>query len=65
MAKTTGKAAAKPAAKKTIKKAKTAGVETNLIRRLMKKQANPKVAQFSPGDTVNVFVKVIDRKSVV
>ncbi len=54
------KAASKTAAKKTTKKTKTAGQETNLIRRLMQKTANPKIADFSPGDTVNVYVKVIE-----
>lgn len=58
----TSKAAPKTAAKKstTKKVTKTAGQETNLIRRLMQKQANPKIAGFSPGDTVNVYVKVIE-----
>lgn len=60
MATKTGKAAPKAAAKKTTQKTKAAGQETNLIRRLMQKQANPKIADFSPGDTVNVFVKVIE-----
>lgn len=60
MATKTGKAAPKAAAKKSTKKTKAAGQETNLIRRLMKKQANPKIADFSPGDTVNVYVKVIE-----
>lgn len=53
-------------AKATPKKTKTAATdkapakETNLIRRVTKKVANTKIAQFSPGDTVNVYVKVIE-----
>lgn len=56
--KTTTKASAK--VKKTSAKSAKTGAETNLIRRLLKKQANPKIADFSSGDTVNVFVKVIE-----
>ncbi len=57
------KAAAAKATKttKTPKKAKAAGVETNLVRRITKpKTTNTKIAAFSPGDTVNVYVKVIE-----
>lgn len=59
------KAAAKTA-KKTTKKVKkattTKGVETNLVRRVTQKKATPnaKIATFAPGDTVNVYVKVIE-----
>ncbi len=57
------KAAAAKATKttKTPKKAQAAGVETNLVRRITKpKTTNTKIAAFSPGDTVNVYVKVIE-----
>lgn len=55
-------------AKTTTAKAKTkkssapksTGKETNLVRRITAKQANTKIAAFSPGDTVNVYVKVIE-----
>ncbi len=65
MAKTTATKSAKAAPKaapkkKSSNKARATGVETNLIRRLTAKLANPKIAGFSPGDTVNVFVKVIE-----
>ena len=40
--------------------AKFTGKETNLVKRVTKKVANTKIAAFSPGDTVNVFVKVIE-----
>lgn len=43
------------AAKKT---AKSEAQETNLIRRVTLKQANKNIQSFSPGDTVNVHVKV-------
>jgi large subunit ribosomal protein L19 len=51
--------AAKKATKK-LKKAKTenTGKETNLVRRVTARSKNPSIATFSPGDTVNVFVKV-------
>lgn len=39
---------------------KTAGKETNIVRRVTAKTANTKIAAFSPGDTVNVYVKVIE-----
>lgn len=62
---------AKAAAAKTTKATKTtkakktqkasSGVETNLVRRVTKsKTTNSKIAAFSPGDTVNVYVKVIE-----
>lgn len=37
---------------------KTAGPETNLVRRVTMKSAPTSVAKFSTGDTVNVYVKV-------
>lgn len=43
------------AAKKT---AKTEVKETNLVRRLTLKAANPNIQAFRAGDTVNVYVKV-------
>ena len=50
---------------KSIKKTKavkaTSGADTNLVRRVTKKTTkNAKIADFSPGDTVNVYVKVIE-----
>ena len=60
-------AAAKKTAKTksvtSTKKAKktSSGQETNLVRRVtLAKTKNAKIAQFSPGDTVNVYVKVIE-----
>ena len=61
-------AKAKSKAKETTSKVKTkkttaskfSGRETNLVRRVTAKSSNPKIAQFSPGDTVNVYVKVIE-----
>lgn len=55
-------------AKATTAKAKTkktsapkaAGKETNLVRRVTAKTVNTKIAAFSPGDTVNVYVKVVE-----
>jgi large subunit ribosomal protein L19 len=49
------------AAKKVAKKLKaktSTGKETNLVRRVTARPANANIATFSPGDTVNVFVKV-------
>jgi len=37
---------------------KNTNKNTNLIQRITRRAKNPKIAQFSPGDTVNVFVKV-------
>lgn len=56
------KAKATAAKTKSVKKKKAAtGTETNLVRRVtQKKAANAKIADFSPGDTVNVYVKVIE-----
>ncbi len=34
--------------------------ETNLVTRVTAKTVNTKIAAFSPGDTVNVYVKVIE-----
>jgi large subunit ribosomal protein L19 len=47
-------------AKKTAKKTTKAstGKETNLIRRVTLKPANKNIQEFSPGSTVNVYVKV-------
>lgn len=55
-------------AKTTTAKAKTkkssapkaTGQETNLVRRITAKPVNTKIAPFSSGDTVNVYVKVIE-----
>jgi len=56
--KVNSKASPKP---KATKKIVAKGVETNLVRRVTKaKTTNSKIAVFSPGDTVNVFVKVIE-----
>lgn len=55
--KKTGKSATSTKrAKKT-----SSGQETNLVRRVtLAKTKNAKIAQFSPGDTVNVYVKVVE-----
>jgi cob(I)alamin adenosyltransferase len=52
------KAASKKPQKRTVKKA-AAGGETNLIRRVTMKKANAAISAFGPGDSVNVFVKVV------
>lgn len=44
------------AKKKTVKK--STAPETNLVRRVTSKVAPKSIAQFRPGDTVNVYVKV-------
>jgi len=58
------KATAKKIKKATTSKASSVGKgsvkETNLVRRVTQKVSNPKIAAFSPGDTVNVYVKVIE-----
>ena len=54
------KTAVKSSTKKVAKVKKTTAVETNLVRRVTQKKANTKIAQFSSGDTVNVYVKVIE-----
>jgi large subunit ribosomal protein L19 len=54
-------AKAKAPAKKTVKtKTKKAApaVETNLIRRVTNVKRSASIAEFSTGDTVNVYVKV-------
>ena len=59
MAKTTAKTTTKAKTKKTTA-SKFAGKETNLVKRVTSKSNNTKIAAFSPGDTVNVYVKVIE-----
>lgn len=56
------KAAAKKATTKKQKKAAPAkGTETNFVKRVTSKSTkNAKIATFAPGDTVNVFVKIIE-----
>lgn len=58
------KAAKKATGSKGIKKKKVAkassGKETNLVRRVTAKKSNSKIEQFAPGDTVNVYVKVVE-----
>jgi large subunit ribosomal protein L19 len=58
------KAATKKTTKTTTKTAKAksaSATETNLVRRVTSvKTTNSKIADFSPGDTVNVYVKVIE-----
>lgn len=54
------KATTKKIKKATTSKASSNAKETNLVRRVTKKASNPKIAAFSPGDTVNVYVKVIE-----
>lgn len=52
-----------PAAKAKVKKSsasKSTAKETNIVRRVTAKATNTKIAAFSPGDTVNVFVKVVE-----
>ena len=59
MAKTTAKTTTKTKSKKSS--ASTfAGKETNLVKRVTAKTNNTKIAAFNPGDTVNVYVKVIE-----
>jgi len=62
-AKTAGKSKSSAATKTSTKKTKKASSdkETNLVRRVtLAKTQNSKIADFSPGDTVNVYVKVIE-----
>lgn len=56
------KATAKKVSKKIKAKASNTGVETNLVKKVTQKlkKATSKIANFSPGDTVNVYVKVIE-----
>ncbi|MFZ3229301.1 MAG: 50S ribosomal protein L19 [Pseudobdellovibrio sp.] len=58
MAKAAAGKSAHKAVKKTLK-VKT-GTETNLVRRVTQKKKNAKIATFSSGDTVNVYVKVVE-----
>lgn len=58
MAKTTAKTT-KAKIKKTTT-SKFTGKETSLVKRVTSKSVNNKIAAFSPGDTVNVYVKVIE-----
>lgn len=44
--------------KKTV--SKSTGKETNLVRRVTLKSKNTKIQEFKAGDTVNVYVKVIE-----
>jgi large subunit ribosomal protein L19 len=63
MAKSTAKATAKTTTKAKIKKttaSKFTGKETSLVKRVTSKSVNTKIAAFSTGDTVNVYVKVIE-----
>jgi large subunit ribosomal protein L19 len=53
-------AATKARIKKTSAPKATGKKETNLVRRVTAKSSNTKIAAFSPGDTVNVYVKVIE-----
>ena len=55
------KTVTKKASPKKVAKIKTvAHKETNLVKRVTQKKTNTKIATFSAGDTVNVFVKVIE-----
>ncbi len=61
MAKATAAKAKAKSTKKTKAVKATSGADTNLVRRVTKKATkNTKIADFSPGDTVNVYVKVIE-----
>jgi len=63
MVKVAIKAAAATKATAKIKKSNVSsftGKETNIIKRVTSKAANTKLAPFSAGDTVNVYVKVIE-----
>lgn len=62
MAKAKTKEATKTTKAKTKKSSASgfAGKETNLVKRVTSKAANTKLAPFSAGDTVNVYVKVIE-----
>ncbi|MCC2679014.1 MAG: ribosomal protein [Pseudobdellovibrio sp.] len=60
MAKTTAKATKSKATKAKTSQRTTTGKETNLVKRVTSKSANTKIAGFGPGDTVNVYVKVIE-----
>lgn len=61
MAKAAAAKSAQKATKKVVKvKASKAVTETNIVRRVTQKKVNSKIATFSSGDTVNVYVKVIE-----
>lgn len=62
MAKAKTKETAKTAKAKTKKSTASGftGKETNLVKRVTAKKTNAKMAPFSAGDTVNVYVKVIE-----
>ena len=60
MAKAKSKTTATKAKIKKSSAPKSTGKETNLVRRITAKAVNTKIAPFSPGDTVNVYVKVIE-----
>lgn len=59
MAKATKATTTKARAKKTTA-SKYTGKETNLVRRVTARKTSSKIAAFSPGDTVNVYVKVVE-----
>src|SRR3989344_944103 len=54
------KTAVKTSSKKVVKAKTKAHIETNLVKRVTQKKTNPKISGFSSGDTVNVYVKVIE-----
>lgn len=60
MAKTTAKKATATQAKAKKTSATGTTKETNLVRRVTAKSSTAKMAAFGPGDTVNVYVKVIE-----
>ncbi len=62
MAKAKTKETTKTAKAKTKKSTASGftGKETNLVKRVTAKKINAKMAPFSAGDTVNVYVKVIE-----
>jgi large subunit ribosomal protein L19 len=60
MAKAAAAKSGQKSVKKTVKATTKAGTETNIVRRVTQKKTNSKIATFSSGDTVNVYVKVIE-----
>lgn len=60
MAKAKAKTTATKARSKKTTASKYTGKETNLVRRVTARTTSSKIAAFSPGDTVNVYVKVIE-----
>ena len=62
MAKATTKATTKATKTKTKKTSASGSTkkETNLVKRVTSRAANTKLAPFSAGDTVNVYVKVVE-----